>query len=172
MIDFVKVLRKNPNNPQSPKKTYAQAQSRQTLDINDLASHMADHGCPFTRGTIKAVLTDAIVCVQELLLGGNIVSMGDLGRFWVSLRSNGVCESMIDRQTGLKPVFTATNITAVRVNWSPTKELANMRDRATFQEVATRKAQAADLKEKHGQIADGTYKGDGKGNTGGSNEVE
>lgn len=171
MIDFVKVLRKNPNNPQSPKKTYAQAQSRQTLSINDIVKHMADHGAPFTPGTIKAVLTDAVSCVQELLLAGNIVNLAELGTFYVSLVSNGICESMIDRQTGLKPVFTASNITDVRVKWRRSKELANLRDRATFQEVATRKSQAADLKEKHEQIADGTYKGDGKDNTG-TNEVE
>ena len=172
MIDYVKVLLRNPNNPQSPKKTYAQAQSRETVELDALVDHMADHGTPFSRGTIKAVLTDAVTHIEELLLDGRIVKLAELGTFSVSLRCTGVCESMIDRQTGLKPVFTANNITAVKVNWRPSKELTNLRDRATFQEVQTRKAQAADLKEKHGQIADGTYKGDGKNNDGGSNEVE
>lgn len=160
MIDYVRVVRKNPINPSAPKKTYAQAQSRQTLNINDLAAHMAAHGCPFSRGTIKAVLEDAIKCTQELLLDGNIVSLGELGKFSVALRSKGVCESIVDNLTGEKPVFTANDITVVKINWQPTGEMKNLRSEATFNEVSTRKVQATNLKTKHGQIADGTYVGD------------
>lgn len=160
MIDYIKILKKNPVNPMAPKRTYAQAQSRETIDINGLASHMADHNCPFTRGTVKAVLDDAISCITELLLAGNIVQLGDLGKFSVTLSSKGVCESEIDILTGNKPVFTSENITAVNLRWKPGKEMRNLRDKATFNEVTTRKAKSVSLATKHDQMVDGTYEGD------------
>lgn len=175
VINFVKVLLKNPNNPQSPKKTYAQAQSRGEYDIDKLAKHMADHGSPYSRGTIQAITTDLVDCVRELICDGNIVRLGELGTFNVTLISQGICESMIDRQTGLKPVFTAQNITDVKARFTPGKYLTNMREGCEFNEVQSKKLAGESLAEKHKQIADGTWKGD-KGSAtidnSGTNEVE
>lgn len=171
MINFIKILKKNPINPAAPKKTYAQAQTREVKDMAQLAQHMAEHNCPHSEGTIIGVLTDTIKCIKEQLLNGNVVRLGDLGMFRVSLSSNGVCESIVDNLTGEKPVFTANDITAVNVRWVPGDRFENLIAGATFKQVETMKKTAKGLKEKQEQLAAGTYVGDNP-KTPGVSEIE
>lgn len=162
-INFTKVTHVNLQNLEQPDKTYAQAQSRQTLDMDDLAAHMAKHNTPFTKGTIKGILSDAVECIRELILDGNIVNLGDLGTFNVVLQSNGVCESLEDDVTGEKPVFTAADITAVNLRFTPGVAFKNMINEVTFNEVESTKKQTEHLKVKKQALAAGTW--DPKGNS-------
>ena len=166
-INYTKVTHVNLQNLEQPEKTYAQAQSRMTLDIEQLAAHMAKHNTPFTKGTIKGILTDAVECIRELILDGNIVNLGELGTLNVVLQSNGVCESVVDEITGEKPVFTAADITAVNLRFTPGIAFKNMISEVTFNEVESTKKQAEHLKVKKQALAAGTW--DPKdGSTGGS----
>ena len=111
---------------------YGSAQMRELLSLDDFCEHIAEHNSPFSKGTVKGILTDAVACMRELLLGGNKVSLGDLGTFHVELATEGAKTA---------DTFTAQNIKAVNVRWTPGTEFRNLRDDATFQLVPTRAAQ-------------------------------
>ena len=70
-------------------KAYGTAQMNEKLTFDQFCKHIADHNSPFSKGTIKGVLTDAVVCLKEQLLAGNKVNLGDLGDFHVELATKG-----------------------------------------------------------------------------------
>ena len=119
-------------------KAYGTAQVREVLNLEKFCKHMADHHSPFTKGTIKAVLEDAVHCIREQILAGNKVVLGDFGGFYAELSTEGAatCDD-----------FTAANIKAVNVRWVPGELLKNLREEAQFNLVATRVEQANALKE-------------------------
>jgi len=150
-----------PNDKQSEKKIFAVAQSDETINLNHLATHMAEHTSPFSVGTIKGVLADAVGCIVELLCQGKRVQLEGLGTFFTSLKSTGADST---------EEFSAANITAVvphiafdKATWD------GMRSKVDFELVATRELQAQAKKE-HAQSLDQTVGSTGTGgNTGGNN---
>ena len=112
---------------------YGSAQMSEKLSFDQFCKHIADHNSPFSKGTIKGILTDAVACLREQLLAGNSVNLGDLGSFRNELSCN-PAKTTDD--------FNASYIKAVNVCWTPGKEFKNLRDEAEFQLVASRKAQA------------------------------
>lgn len=159
MINYAKILRRNLQALDAPQKTYAVAQSRDTMDIEKLAEHIAGHGNTYDAGDVIAITKKIVSCIRELLLDGYNVNLGDLGTFGIQIKSRGVSESEIDEKTGLKPVFTAADITDVSVRWTKSKKFRNLMDDVKFNEVPTLKEKAAALKAKHEQLADGTQNG-------------
>ncbi|MBQ6226632.1 MAG: DNA-binding protein, partial [Bacteroidaceae bacterium] len=95
--------------------------------------HIADHNSPFSKGTVKGILTDAVACLREQLLAGNKVSLGDLGSFHVELACDGADTT---------DEFNAQKIKDVNVRWTPGLEFKNLRSVAEFNLVPSRKAQA------------------------------
>lgn len=148
MINYSKVTRKNLQALDAPEKTYALAQSRDRLDSDGLAAHMASHNTPYSRGVIKGVLDDFVDCVRELILDGYIIDLGSLGTFNVSLKSRGVSESEVDEKTGLKPVFTYMDILDVKCRFTPGKSLLNLKRDAKFHEVVSAKENSLVIKKK------------------------
>jgi predicted histone-like DNA-binding protein len=118
-------------------KAYGTAQIHDNLDFDEFCKHVADHNCPFSKGTIKGVLTDAVACIREQLLGGNKVTLGDLGAFHIEL----ACEGAVTTED-----FSTDNIKEVNVRWTPGKNFRNLRSDAEFQLVPSRAAQSADIK--------------------------
>lgn len=157
MISYSKTIRKNPINPAAPKKTYAVAQVRDTLSLDDFAKHISDHNAKYNRADVAAVLTYAVDCMLEQIMLGNAIQLGEWGTFMPAIKCQGVCESMIDRKTGEKPVFTADNITAVTVRWNKGRNLRNFRDVCSFEENLTKREQRLAHSKKHSEIAAGTY---------------
>ena len=66
-------------------KFYARIVTDQSIDVASLAEHMANHNTPFSRGTIKGILEDAISCVKELLLDGKRVQLDNLVSFGLGI---------------------------------------------------------------------------------------
>ena len=66
-------------------KYFARIVTDQSLDIDGLATHMADHNTPFSRGTIKGILEDAVGCIKELLLDGKRVQLNNLVSFGLGI---------------------------------------------------------------------------------------
>ena len=62
-------------------KWYCRIVSEETIGVEDLASHMAKHNTPFSPGTIRGILTDAVTCTKELLLQGKRVAWDNLASF-------------------------------------------------------------------------------------------
>lgn len=115
---------------------YGIAQSSGNVDIYAFAKHIADHGCVYNRGDIVGLLIQASDCLRELLLEGKRVKLGDLGDFQARLKCTGA---------KVTEDFTANNIDAVNVTWSPGKPFQNLRHDATFKLVPSLKAVREDI---------------------------
>ena len=114
-------------------KAYGTAQVHEVLSFDAFCKHIADHNSPFSKGTVKGILTDAVSCLREQLLAGNKVKMGDLGDFHVEL----ACEGAVTTDD-----FSAANIKEVNVRWTPSRDFQNLRQDAEFQLVPSRSAQS------------------------------
>ena len=57
----------------------------QTIDLDQLAEHMANHNTPYSKGAIFGVLTDMVNCIRELVLDGNAVKIPNLAIFSAGL---------------------------------------------------------------------------------------
>ena len=57
------------------------------MSFEDFVSHMSDHGSPYSRGNIHGVLMDALDHLQELILDGKSVRLGELGLISVGMTS-------------------------------------------------------------------------------------
>ena len=114
-------------------KAYGTAQVHEVLDMDDFCKHISDHNSPFSKGTVKGILTDAVSCLREMMLAGNKVVLGDLGSFHVELATEGAVTT---------EDFTAQNIKDINIRWTPGANFKNLRDDAVFNLVPSRKAQA------------------------------
>ena len=85
------------NNSQSEAygKYYPRVSYKQTMNIHDMAVHMAEHNTPFSEGTIEGILRDFVKCVREQTLNGNTVKVDNLAIFKVSVIGNG-CKELYD----------------------------------------------------------------------------
>lgn len=119
-------------------KAYGTAQVRQVLSFDDFCQHIAEHNSPFSKGCIKGVLTDAVACIREQLLAGNKVKLGDLGDFYVELKTEGAKTT---------EGFSANNIKAVKPTWVPGERFKDLRSEAEFNLVPSREAQADAIEE-------------------------
>jgi hypothetical protein len=70
-------------------KVYTRVDNKSPYGLDELAQHMADHNSPYSKGVIKGVLTDMVVCIRELVLGGQPVQLPDLAIFKASITCNG-----------------------------------------------------------------------------------
>ena len=87
------------NNNDSSKaygKYYPRVSYKQTMNIHDMAKHMAEHNTPFSEGTIEGILRDFVKCTREQTLLGNTVKVDDLAIFKVSVIGNG-CALLYDK---------------------------------------------------------------------------
>lgn len=137
MIEYSVYLMSNHLNPNDAPKAYAKNQIREVWDLDKFCKHIASHNSGYSRGMVKAILSDMCDCLVEQLLNGNKIKLGSLGVFSTSISSDGA--ESIDK-------FTETNIKAVNINFTPGTDFENLIDRAEFKLVASRVAQAAVLR--------------------------
>ena len=84
------VLRQNTNsNSKAYGKWFAYPVIEETVTLDGLAEHMANHNTPFSKGAIKGMLTDMVGCIKELLLEGKNVKIADLAIFSLGIKNNG-----------------------------------------------------------------------------------
>ena len=114
-------------------KAYGVSQMLRKVSFDEFCEHISDHNSPFSKGTVQGILTDAVNCIREMLLDGKKVALGDLGEFHVELSTEGA------RTT---EEFSAANIKAVNVTFTPGIRFKNLRSEATFKLVPNRSAVA------------------------------
>ena len=83
----VKLYQNNNKTSQAYNKWYPRVVSEETIGLDELAEHMASHNTPFSKGAIKGILTDAVVCTKELLLLGKNVKFPDLAIFSIGIKN-------------------------------------------------------------------------------------
>ena len=77
-----------------------------TVELDDLAKHMAEHNTPYSTGAIKGVLTDMVSCIRELVLEGKSVKLPDLAIFSVGVQSTAAETSeAFTTQKNIKSVY-------------------------------------------------------------------
>jgi hypothetical protein len=91
MLELYLVQNKN-NQSNAYGKYYPRVSYKQTLNIHDMAVHMAQHNTPFSEGTIEGILRDFVKCTREQTLMGNTVKVDNLAIFKVSVMGNGCTE--------------------------------------------------------------------------------
>lgn len=83
-------LQKCTNNKSSAyDKYYAKPVSQGTVNLDELAAHISDHGSVYTRDVVVGVMTKMVDCINELLAQGYKVKLGELGTFYNSIRNDG-----------------------------------------------------------------------------------
>ena len=137
MINYSVYMMTNYLKPKEGPKAYAKNQVNEIWSIGKFAKHIADHNGVYSRGTVKGVLSDMCECLVEQLLNGNKIQLGELGTFGISISSE---------PTDSLDKFSAKNIKAVNILFTPGEDFENLVSRAEFNLVASRIAQAAILK--------------------------
>ena len=71
-------------------KWFARTIVNETVGLEKLAEHMANHNTPYSKGAIQGVLTDMVSCIRELVLDGNAVKIPNLAIFSAGITTVGV----------------------------------------------------------------------------------
>ena len=74
---------------------YARVSYKQTMGVQDMAHHMAEHNTMFSEGSITGILIDFVKCVREMVLMGNTVKIDNLAIFKATVEANAL-ESLYD----------------------------------------------------------------------------
>lgn len=141
MIKFSLALRGNPADTDAEKKYYATAQSSKFITLDQLCEHIAQHGSLWTPDVVTGVVKKLVNCMEELLVDGATISLGNIGTFGVQITSRG---EVVAKD------FTVNNIKKVAAVWrrGPLfKNLLNSKLGVHFEQVLSRKAQAESIKE-------------------------
>ena len=124
----VTLYQNNNSKSDAYQKWYPRVVADETIGLDKLAEHMASHNTPFSKGAIKGILTDAVVCTKELLLLGKNVKFPDLAIFSIGLKVKGGADTKED--------FTvAKYITGLRLRARATGELSSSNLDTTIKRV-------------------------------------
>ena len=113
MLDLKRVPKRNPLEPETAPKFYASASHGAHVDLDDLATEVADR-CSLKRADVHGVLVGLMDIIPDVLLDGKIVSLSQLGSFYMTVKSEGA-EIKDDLSIGM--------VKGVKIQYRPTKEL-------------------------------------------------
>lgn len=122
--------RRNPMDFDAQPKFYATAQVAQTIEVRDLCKSCRAHST-FTMGDSMGVIETILEHAIEELQKGNMVRLGGLGNFRVT----------INDQTGseTEKAFEDSNIKNCHVLFTPGEDLADMCNNMTYVRTLSRK---------------------------------
>ena len=87
-LKYRKVTRTPQSGPNKNKQMYyATAVTDREMNFEEFVTHISEHNSPYSRGTVHGVLMDTLDCLQELILDGKSVRLGDLGLFSIGMAS-------------------------------------------------------------------------------------
>ena len=115
MIRLKRIPKRNPLEPETAPKYYASALHGAHVDLDDLATNVAER-CSLKRADVYGVLVGLMDIIPNELLEGKIVALGQLGSFYVNVKSEGA-EIKEDLSTGM--------VKGTKIQYKPTKELKN-----------------------------------------------
>ncbi len=90
-------------------KLYARVDYKQSLSVQDMAHHMAEHNTAFSEGLITGILIDFVKCVREQVLSGNTVKIDNLAIFKATVEANAL-ETLYDAQNDKVALATIGNL--------------------------------------------------------------
>ena len=89
---YVVVERKNPLKPQEPAKFYAMARSNRRVDTDEVISRVSERSS-YSIGELKGCITEFLLEMKNQLSLGNIVLLGDMGSFRVTIVTGNASET-------------------------------------------------------------------------------
>ena len=96
---YVVVERKNPLKPQEPAKFYAMARSNRRVDTDEVISRVSERSS-YSIGELKGCITEFLLEMKNQLSLGNIVLLGDMGSFRVTIVTGNASETAEKIQGG------------------------------------------------------------------------
>ena len=115
-VKYVLVERGNPQNPQAPKKFYAQAVSTGEASLKTIKTDISARSTVNPADVVAVIDTFVQIMIQELAQG-KIVRFGDFGSFQLSVSSDGA-------DTAEK--FSSGMIRDARITFRPGSDLRDM----------------------------------------------
>ena len=88
MAIFYKLAKNTNQKSASYGKYSGRAEVTETKGNNELAQHMANHGSPYSKGTIQGVITDMVGCIRELALSGVATKLDNLAIFSLGIETS------------------------------------------------------------------------------------
>lgn len=146
-------------------KFYAQALSKELIDIEKLAKLMKNRNLPYSEGAIKGLLTDMVDCIKEQLLAGNSVKIDDLAVFGIGIRNvegGAESEKAFSANTHIKGIYLTS-----RASGDLTSK--NMKVKLQFNKVDACNCKAEDTDADNGTDNSGD---NGGGNTNGGGDLQ
>ena len=158
-------------------KTYARVDYKETLNVQDMARHMAEHNTAFSEGSITGILIDFVKCIREQVLNGNTVKIDNLAIFKATVEANPL-EVLYDAEqdkvaqatigTLAEGAKTGPAVKVVKLLAQSTGEFTRDELKKSVKLGWTDKAKAEIAAAKGGLTPDPSPTGEGSGNTGGS----
>lgn len=115
---YVVVERKNPLKPQEAAKFYAMARSNRRVDTDEVISRVSERSS-YSIGELKGCITEFLLEMKNQLALGNIVLLGDMGSFRVTIATGNATETA-------EKFKAATCIKTSRVRFRPGNMLLDM----------------------------------------------
>lgn len=146
MLNY-KLYQDNRSNSQYPGSWYAHVNVNETKTLDGLAAHMAAHNSPFSKGTIKGVLTDMVSCIKELVLQGVAVKIEDFAIFSLGIKTKPAAKaSEFNAKTNIEGFQLRARATG-QFTKAQLKQVANISEMAVYEDKTEAEKQVADLGE-------------------------
>ncbi|MDR1605517.1 MAG: HU family DNA-binding protein [Streptococcaceae bacterium] len=121
-INYVVKPRKNINDPYAPQRYYAMAKARGDVNLKQLGKEITQRSTVNHADTL-AVLESLTQLLGEHIMAGDIVRLGDLGDFRITLSSAG---------TATAEEFTSAQIEKARIRFRPGQDLREVLQNLTY----------------------------------------
>ena len=130
---LVKVTQNKNSMSTAFQKYYGKVVTTGTMSYKELTKHMSEHNSVYGEDVCSGVAIKLQNCILEQLLEGKKVQFGDLGTFYLAVRSTGALEE--------KEFNMGQNITGLYLRFSPNRQDINdlssktLKKRASFMNV-------------------------------------
>ena len=135
----------NPRDRESEPKFYAQARMSGEVSLREMCDRI-QQSCTVTKADVHAVLVAMEDVFVDALKGGEIIRLGDLGTFRVSLSSKG---SLTEKE------YTSSLITKSRIIFRPGSVLSDALTNLSFSKLTDKKEDDEDTEEEPGEETTG-----------------
>ena len=131
----------NPRDKEAAPKYYGHVQASGDISLREMAERIQST-CTVHKSDVFAVLVALEDVITEALKSGEIVRLGDLGTFQISISSKGAAT---------EEDYTDSLIKKARINFRPGSALVGALDGLTFQKVAVKYVKSNDEEEEGGE---------------------
>lgn len=124
-VKFKPIPKRNPRDIEAAPKYYASAVVKDNVDLDVLAENIAEKST-VSPGDTYAVIVTMVDQIINDLAAGRSVDMGKLGKFSISLHSEGVADPL---------ELSSTNILKARINYRPGAKLKELLNNLKYEKM-------------------------------------